>query len=113
MGGALSFLASSSGTVNLVNNWDVGRLVQQSYYGNPDGSVWPMDGQKLPWRWNPVQGGSWDNQPGVLLGHAVQEDGRCFATYGMPRNWAGGQVGFLQAMALAAESPAGRTSPAE
>jgi hypothetical protein len=34
---------------NLVNVWDCGRLVQQSYYGCSDGSCWASK----PWRWNP------------------------------------------------------------
>lgn len=53
-GGSLTYLSSAvmppewSG-VNLVNTWDSGRLIQQSYYGCEDGSCW----SDKPWNWNP------------------------------------------------------------
>jgi hypothetical protein len=52
-GCAIGYCSPSTSTKNLLNNYDRGRFVQQSYYGDLDGSVW--DGK--PWRWNPVQGG--------------------------------------------------------
>lgn len=55
-GGAVSLLASSAlpgqwTGRNLINTWDSGRLIQQSYYGCPDGSCW----SDKAWRFNPVQ----------------------------------------------------------
>lgn len=53
-GGSLTYLSSPVmppewAGVNLVNTWDSGRLIQQSYYGCEDGSCW----SDKPWRWNP------------------------------------------------------------
>ncbi len=52
---------------NLVNVWDCGRLLQQSYYGCDDGSCWASK----KWRWNPgegfglvVEGGGWFERRG-------------------------------------------------
>lgn len=52
-GGAIAWVAAEPGGKNLVNAHDRGRLIQQSYYGKADGSLW----NKQSWRWNPVQGG--------------------------------------------------------
>lgn len=54
--GTISWLSSSTAPVpwrnlNVVNTWDQGRLIQQSYYGCVDGSCWAT----RPWLWNPVQ----------------------------------------------------------
>lgn len=56
--GAGVFHFSEAGTKkNLLNRFDEGRFIQQSYYGYDDGSRW--NGQA--WVWNPVQGGCWDS----------------------------------------------------
>jgi hypothetical protein len=44
-GGAISFVSSPVmppewANVNLVNTWDAGRLIQQSYYGCYDNTCW-------------------------------------------------------------------------
>lgn len=52
-GAAIGWLSLSGTANNLVNHFDRGRLIQQSYYGQSDGSIW----NKQAWRWNPVQGG--------------------------------------------------------
>lgn len=52
-GGAVFHFSEVNTRKNLLNHVDEGRFMQQSYYGEPDGSVW--NGQ--PWAWNPVQGG--------------------------------------------------------
>ena len=52
-GGAIFHLSDASRRKNLLNHADEGRFVQQSYYGNPDGSTW----WNTPWCWNPIQGG--------------------------------------------------------
>lgn len=54
LGGSLTYLSSplmppAWTNVNVVNTWDSGRLIQQSYYGCHDGSCWTGK----PWRWNP------------------------------------------------------------
>lgn len=87
-GGAICHVSStSSGSKNVINTWDTGRLLQQSYYGSPDGSAW--NGRE--WRWNPVQGGSWDNQPSKLVSIEKVSDSEVI-TKCHPRNWGGCQL---------------------
>lgn len=61
-GGAIVFLAESDSGTNLINRFDAGRLVQQSYYGA---------GQYLNCGWglNPVQGGDMHNNPSGIIEH--------------------------------------------
>ena len=37
-GGAICHISKSSSDENIINTWDCGRLIQQSYYGSPDSS---------------------------------------------------------------------------
>ena len=69
---------------NLVNHWDRGRLIQQSYYGGADGSMW----DKQPWRWNPVQGGDWKGKPATTLEFKLEKESFYAKTRGM--HWASG-----------------------
>lgn len=62
-GAAIGFLALSSDRRNLLNHHDEGRFIQQSYYGDPDGSMWA----KKPWVYNPVQGGSYKGEDARTL----------------------------------------------
>ena len=62
-GGALAYLSAGNSDVNVLNHYDHGRLVQQSYYGDADGSRW---GDK-PWRYNPVQGGDYKGNAARLV----------------------------------------------
>lgn len=71
---------------NLLNVHDKGRMLQQSFYGSEDGSKW-MD---RPWSWNPVQGGSFDNQRPTLKA-AFKEGLTCLSATTIPRHWATGQ----------------------
>ena len=85
-GAGIGWLSASKSKSNLLDHWDHGRLIQQSYYGKEDGSRW-VD---KPWRWNPVQGGDY-------LGHAAEvleltSDAVSMAARIRPRNWAGGQL---------------------
>jgi hypothetical protein len=106
---------------SLVNGYDCGRGLQQSYYGCWDGSCWPPG---KSWLYNPVQCGSWTDKPSTVTrcemlggGDGVREgDGgpvvgggggaaasskRALAdtpaaqrivTSVIPRNWGGGQL---------------------
>jgi hypothetical protein len=83
--GAISWISSSHmpGTwkdKNLVNTWDNGRLLQQSFYGCKDSSCW-LD---KPWLWNPVQAGSWQNMNGETKASKVVKDKAIHVT-GHPR----------------------------
>lgn len=77
---------SHSGQENLLDHYDHGRLIQQSYYGKEDGSRW---GEK-PWRWNPVQGGDYQGAASTVL--ALTSDKTTLTARIRPRNWAGGQL---------------------
>lgn len=83
-GAGVAWLSRSASQRNVINAYDHGRLVQQSYYGEKDGSDW--NGQ--PWKWNPVQGGDWK-------GHAAKveklEHGKeWLESTSIPKHWASG-----------------------
>ncbi len=83
-GASISYLSLSSSDHNVLNNYDVGRCVQQSYYGKADGSLW---GDK-PWRWNPVQGGHYLGTPATIQALEVVSDTLYSRT--TPKHWATG-----------------------
>ena len=62
-GGAIAWISAADADRSLINSFDRGRLVQQSWYGREDGSLW----NKTPWRWNPVQGGDWRGKSAIML----------------------------------------------
>lgn len=85
-GAGIGYLARSSSRRNLLNHRDEGRFIQQSYYGDPDGSKW----NTKPWVYNPVQGGSWKGQRSRLLEFKVEpKRHRLFARI-EPRSWSSG-----------------------
>jgi hypothetical protein len=84
-GGAIGHVSTPEGK-SLVNAYDHGRLVQQSYYGDADGSRWA----EQPWRYNPVQGGDYLGKPAVvqmLKAEALRATART-----TPRHWASGEL---------------------
>ena len=83
-GAGIAYLALGATGSNVINHWDRGRLVQQSYYGAKDGSMW----DKQPWRWNPVQGGGWKHEPATVLELKVEKTSLYAKT--MARHWATG-----------------------
>jgi hypothetical protein len=83
-GGAIGWISASGSPSNLVDHWDRGRLVQQSYYGGSDGSFWA----KRPWNWNPVQGGDWRGRPARLT--REQRGSNWIETTTIPRHWGTG-----------------------
>ncbi len=84
-GGSVFFLSESTTKRNLLNHYDRGRFIQQSYYGDEDGSIW----NGKPWRWNPVQGGDWRGKPARVL--EQKHDADSLFIKSVPVNWAGGQ----------------------
>jgi len=56
-GGCVFHLSQASNKLNVLNHYDDGRYVQQSYYGDADGSSWLA----TDWKYNPVQGGGYKN----------------------------------------------------
>jgi hypothetical protein len=84
-GAGIGWVSLSGSTNNLINHWDHGRLIQQSYYGNEDGSLW----NKQPWRWNPVQGGDWRGSPARVL--EIRSTATNLYSRTLPKHWASGQ----------------------
>ncbi|MEN9554875.1 MAG: hypothetical protein RLZZ232_1161 [Planctomycetota bacterium] len=84
-GGAIAWISQADKDHNLINHFDRGRLIQQSWYGSLDGSDW--NGQ--PWRWNPVQGGDWRGKSSKLLDQQVTTSHAQIRT--QPVHWATGQ----------------------
>jgi hypothetical protein len=84
-GGSVFWFSELPADRNLLNHYDRGRFIQQSYYGKPDGSVW-VD---KPWRWNPVQGGDFKGKPARVL--ETREEKHALHVKSLPVNWAGGQ----------------------
>lgn len=84
-GGAIAHLSSATADFNVLNHYDHGRLVQQSYYGDEDGSVW---GDK-PWRYNPVQGGDYHGTAATVVEFQVTDTSAHVKT--IPRHWASGK----------------------
>ncbi len=78
-------LGQGADRANLIDSFDRGRLVQQSYYGAEDGSLW----NDRPWRWNPVQGGGWRGEPGTVLDVRRQANRLTIVT--RPTHWATGE----------------------
>ena len=85
-GAGIAWLSRSGAKENLLDHWDHGRLIQQSYYGEKDGSMW---GNK-PWSWNPVQGGDYRGHAAEVL--ALSSDKTTLHARIRPRNWAGGEL---------------------
>jgi hypothetical protein len=84
-GASIGWFSHSHSNDNLLNRFDHGRYIQQSYYGDDDGSDW----NGKPWCYNPVQGGSWKGEPSTLLESRIKEERLYVKT--QPRQWASGE----------------------
>jgi hypothetical protein len=87
-GAAIGWLSSRApaGT-NVINHYDRGRFIQQSYYGDEDGSRWDGKG----WRFNAVQGGDWRRLPGKVVEFRMESPTKLYAKT-LPRHWATGKL---------------------
>jgi hypothetical protein len=85
-GGAIGLLSESGRSLNYLDTYDLGRYLQQSWYGTEDGSNW----NGKPWRWNPVQAGGWEGAPAELLDFQVEENTIRASSH--PRHWASGEL---------------------
>ena len=85
-GGAIGHLSLVGSDDNLLNHYDHGRLVQQSYYGNEDGSKW-VD---KAWRYNPVQGGDYRGSAAVV--EVLKSSDTTAYAKTIPRHWAAGDL---------------------
>ena len=87
-GGAITFLASPTDGANVINNHDLGRQVQLSFYSGP--VPFESNGQKpaAHWRhigWNPIQSGDDFDNPSRILQH--HNDGRRIHLVCQPMQW--------------------------
>lgn len=69
-----SFLYNTSSSVNLINDHDTGRLVQQSYYGTGSYPYEPGMYGEAVWNYNPVQGGNLYNEASKIVDIKVSEN---------------------------------------
>lgn len=77
-GGTVSYLEDKNCSVprltNLVNRYDTGRLIQQSFYGVQENDEYtPGVSFGHQWRYNPVQGGDQFNNPSRLIDVVITE----------------------------------------
>ncbi|HXC37122.1 MAG TPA: hypothetical protein VNV43_14690 [Candidatus Acidoferrales bacterium] len=87
-GGSITWLSLSGSSNNIVNSYDLGREVQQSYYAGPkpyDPSNNVNPGWKN-WPWNPIQSGDSYGHESVVL--AQSNDGRTLYVKCRPMQWA-------------------------
>ena len=85
-GACIGYFAESKTRRNLLNNYDEGRFIQQSYYGRPDGSKW----NGKPWVYNPVQGGHSKGKKSRLLKFTPNQDKKTISARVEPLSWASG-----------------------
>lgn len=74
-GGSITYLAEEGGT-NIVNNHDMGRQIQQSYYSGPS-NYDPHNNQApqwSPWPWNPIQTGDAYGHRATILESRLSEN---------------------------------------
>ena len=86
-GACIGFFGDSKTKRNVLNHYDHGRFIQQSYYGDRDGSNW----NGKPWRYNPIQGGSWLGKDARVLEFRTHQDNANLYAKVEPRHWADGK----------------------
>ncbi len=96
-GGGVNYLLDKEckveGLTNLINQFDTGRLVQQSYYGcgfNGE-NVWGAFNGSEHWPYNPVQGGDKGGMHSRLVDVKITENSVYIKA--QPRDW--GKIGVL------------------
>lgn len=88
-GGSITYLSLSGSTNNLINNYDLGRQVQQSYFAGPTNFLpagATMHPSWTPWPWNPIQTGDVYNKRSQVLA-ASNSDGVLYIKT-RPMQWA-------------------------
>jgi hypothetical protein len=82
-GGSITYFAESASLINVVNDHDYGRQIQQSYYAGPApyrNPAWPN------WPWNPIGTGDLYGHAGRVL--ASRNDGTTLYVKTLPLQWA-------------------------
>ncbi|MEG1700863.1 MAG: hypothetical protein RRY33_06800 [Alistipes sp.] len=85
-GGAVFHFSEVNTKHNVLNHCDAGRFVQQSYYGESDGSVW----NGTPWVWNPIQAGGSHGEKARVLSSEVKAT--MLKVSSEPVHWASGRA---------------------
>jgi hypothetical protein len=87
-GGAITWLSKSEGGINVVNDFDLGRQIQMSFYSGPNpyepegkkpAESWAMLG------WNPIQSGDFADHRSRVLAH--ENDGEEIFVRCVPMHW--------------------------
>lgn len=84
LGGSITYLADAKAKENIVNSFDWGRQIQQSYYSGPV----PFQNPKSEWKglgWNPIQSGDCYGTRAKVLAHT--NDGKVLYTKTQPMHW--------------------------
>ncbi len=105
-GACIGYFADSKTRRNLLNNYDEGRFIQQSYYGRPDGSKW----NGKPWVYNPVQGGHSKGKRSRLLKFTRDQEKKTISARVEPLTWASGVAcpEALMGVTISLEGPLAR-----
>ncbi len=80
-GGAITFLAPATGGESVINDYDLGRQAQQSYYSGPEGLCFPGATSV----WNPTGAGDRNGNPSLVVAHT--NDGATIYVRSIPRIW--------------------------
>jgi len=88
-GGAIVYASASGTTENLINIYDKGRQIQQSYYAGRrlDRRAAGQSSHWSPWTWNPVQAGNFEGDSSIVLQFEVRENGTVLFSECQPRLW--------------------------
>jgi len=84
LGGSITYLSKSGSSENLVNSWDWGRQIQQSYYAGPI----PFGNPAPQWKglgWNPIQSGDHFKNRSKIL--EQRNDGKELYVKNIPMIW--------------------------
>lgn len=84
LGGSITYLSKSGSNENLVNSWDWGRQIQQSYYSGPI----PFGDPAPQWKglgWNPIQSGDHFKNRSKIL--EQRNDGKELYVKNIPMIW--------------------------
>jgi len=84
-GASIAYFSRVSPERNLINYFDKGREVQQSYYGNLYGGYCPGFDPSMEDRWNPVQAGDAIGNPSNVMEFA--NDGKSIYAKIIPKDW--------------------------
>lgn len=85
-GGAITWISTSGSTLNLVNNHDRGRQVQQSYYAGQNLTRAGQIANYSPWSWNPVQAGSYTGVKSIVDNFYINASGQLYS-WTRPKLW--------------------------